>query len=586
MLFTTTDIVLLVLYLLACGGVGLMSARRSGGGGGGGGAEGGHGGESKESYFLAGRNANVWVTGMSLLSGLSSGISFLGIPGFAFEHGLEEIWQVAAFIPVTAGVALVTVPFFQRGGFVTSYAYLQARFASPLRTVAAVAFVLRIGFYLALVLYAPALAIAEVTGLSIWVSITACGSMATAYTMKGGMSAVIATDFMQSVTLIIGSTLCLGLAVQGVRGGEGSIWDILREHRGAAAAKAGGAGNEDFYPGGAAGWHPYRKQDVWSMTLGYLFNGLGQNGVDQIAVQRYLSAGNGDSTTPIVLGGALNALSLASLTTLGIAIYAYYETRQALLPGGLPGDITKSDQVFPYFFVHDAPDGVGGILTAALFGTTMSVMSGGLNAGATSIITDLYQNALGRMRDAPDAEVVAASKKITLVLGVFSVVLAFLAQLIGQSLILMSAAVQGLFCGPTLGIFLLGMCSTRANAQGALLGYGAGFLVLAVLVVGQAVCSSRPDGDAACAPGGSLHRLTISEWYYGVVGCLVSVVVGYGASLRWAPPTNLEGLTFFTLEGAKGKGGKTEARSGGGGGGGGGGGNRLASAAEPLLRDD
>jgi Na+(H+)/acetate symporter ActP len=205
----------------------------------------------------------------------------------------------------------------------------------------------------------------------------------------------------------------------------------------------------------------------------------------------------------------------------------------------------------------------------------------------SSIITDLYQNALGRMRDAPDAEVVAASKKITLVLGVFSVVLAFfLAQLIGQSLILMSAAVQGLFCGPTLGIFLLGMCSTRANAQGALLGYGAGFLVLAVLVVGQAVCSSRPDGDAACAPGGSLHRLTISEWYYGVVGCLVSVVVGYGASLRWAPPTNLEGLTFFTLEGAKGKGGKTEARSGGGDGGGGGVGNRLASAAEPLLRDD
>jgi Na+/proline symporter len=155
MLFTTTDIVLLVLYLLACGGVGVMSARRSGGGGGGG-AEGGHGGESSESYFLAGRNANVWVTGMSLLSGLSSGISFLGIPGFAFEHGLEQIWQVAAFIPVTAAVALVTVPFFQRGGFVTSYAYLQARFASPLRTVAAVAFVLRIGFYLALVLYAPA----------------------------------------------------------------------------------------------------------------------------------------------------------------------------------------------------------------------------------------------------------------------------------------------------------------------------------------------------------------------------------------------------------------------------------------------
>jgi Na+/proline symporter len=58
-------------------------------------------------------------------------------------------------------------------------------------------FVVRISLYLALVLYAPALAIGAVTDVPIWASVLSCGTVATLYTMKGGMSSVIWTDFLQ-----------------------------------------------------------------------------------------------------------------------------------------------------------------------------------------------------------------------------------------------------------------------------------------------------------------------------------------------------------------------------------------------------
>ena len=278
MLLSALDVGLLVVYVFISATVGLYSARQAS-----------TGPVSREGYFLAGRTANRWTTGISLLSGLSSGISFLGIPGFAFGHGIMQMWQVLSFILVTMAVAVMTVPFFQRGGFVTSYAYLEARFSVSIRTAAAVAFVLRIAFYLALVLYAPALAVSAVAGLSIYVSITLCGVLATLYTMKGGMTAVIATDFMQSLTLIFGTLLCLGLALNGVHG-DRSVWEIMRERGSNATALAYATAHSDdddaqYYPGPGAGWHPYNKQDVWSMAFGYVFNGLGQNGVDQVAVQ-------------------------------------------------------------------------------------------------------------------------------------------------------------------------------------------------------------------------------------------------------------------------------------------------------------
>ena len=198
MLLSALDVGLLVVYVFISATVGLYSARQAS-----------TVPVSREGYFLAGRTANRWTTGISLLSGLSSGISFLGIPGFAFGHGIMQMWQVLSFILVTMAVAVMTVPFFQRGGFVTSYAYLEARFSVSIRTAAAVAFVLRIAFYLALVLYAPALAVSAVVGLSIYVSITLCGVLATLYTMKGGMTAAIATDFTV-LTLILAR--CFALA--------------------------------------------------------------------------------------------------------------------------------------------------------------------------------------------------------------------------------------------------------------------------------------------------------------------------------------------------------------------------------------
>jgi Na+/proline symporter len=103
----------------------------------------------------------------------------------------------------------------------------------------------------------------------------------------------------------------------------------------------------------------------------------------------------------------------------------------------------------------------------------------------------------------------------------------------------MSNAVQGIFCGPSLGVFLLGMVSPRANHQGALCGYASAVALLLYCVGGAAYCDSYrgPTGAApACSDGGALRASAVSEWWYGAIGCIASGGVGYLSSFCWEPP--------------------------------------------------
>ena len=332
----------LLLYIIASVTVGVYSSKNAQ--------------TSQESYFLAGRDANKWVAGISMLSGLSSGISFLGIPAFSFQNGLLQIYSALSMAAVTLFVAYFMVPFYVQlpGGMVTAYSYLEARFSRLIRSIAAFFFVMRVSFYLAIVLYAPAIAIETVTGLSNYVSISVCGVLATLYTMKGGMQAEIMTDFMQTITLLAGTLLCLAYAV----GGTEPAADGAAQSAFCAATLTNGSARfpDSYYPGRGGEFNPLRKQDVWSVNLGYLFSGVGQNGADQIAVQRYLSTPSLASTQfTVLMGGFLNGLSLLLAVTLGLSVFAYYESRGVRLLGGTGASLGKADQVLPAHWLATNP---------------------------------------------------------------------------------------------------------------------------------------------------------------------------------------------------------------------------------------
>ena len=168
------------------------------------------------------------------------------------------------------------MPFYARLHSSTPYAYLESRFSKPVRTAAAALFMLRVSFYLAVVLQAPAIILEESGKVPPWITVSICGVFATVFTMKGGMKTVILTDFMQSIALLGGAILTLIFAVAGSEESSPSVIDEDIKLRWATFMSI-------------QSWY---KDNLWYFLIGSTFSYVAVAGTDQIAIQRFMSITN------------------------------------------------------------------------------------------------------------------------------------------------------------------------------------------------------------------------------------------------------------------------------------------------------
>src|SRR3954467_14287024 len=157
-----------------------------------------------KDYFLAGRSMNSLLVGVSVLAALFSGISYLGAPGEVYAHNMSLMWYGLSFFIATPITTMLFIPFFYQSRFFTAYQYLEERFSVQVRVLSSSLFIIRVMLWLALVIYAPALALKQVTGLPLWFTILCTGTLTTFYTTLGGMKAVIWTDVAQFCVLFVG----------------------------------------------------------------------------------------------------------------------------------------------------------------------------------------------------------------------------------------------------------------------------------------------------------------------------------------------------------------------------------------------
>ncbi|HZU38755.1 MAG TPA: hypothetical protein VFA18_22700, partial [Gemmataceae bacterium] len=182
-----------------------------------------------KSYLLADQNIHWIIVAISVLAALFSGITYLGAPAESYYNDLSYLWVIASFFIATPVTTLVFLPFFRRLNLYTAYEYLERRFNRRLRWIASSLFITRVSFYLALAVYAPALAIIEITGWPLWLSVALTGLAATLYTTLGGMKAVIWTDSLQFLVLCGGIILILAFAIAEVPGGLPAAWQLAAE---------------------------------------------------------------------------------------------------------------------------------------------------------------------------------------------------------------------------------------------------------------------------------------------------------------------------------------------------------------------
>jgi len=443
--FGAANYAVLVVYLIALLAMGAYFSRRE---------------KTTDDFFLAGRRVPWWAAGLSIFGTGLSAITYMAIPAKAYAT--DWVFILSSFAPILF-IPVVTafyIPFYRRLQVTTAYEYLERRFNLRARLFASAYFILFQFGRMAIVLYIPAVALSTVTGLNLYACILAMGVLATAYTVLGGIEAVIWTDVLQVIVLMGGAVLSLALIALKVDSGIGGVIAVGAEH--------GKFHTFDW------SWD-YATAAVWVVVIGSLLSAVMPNTADQSVVQRYLTTRNERSARRAAWTSALMGIPTAFLFFfLGTALFVFY----TVYPERLAED-TQALAVLPFFIMAEVPVGISGLLIAGIFAASMSSVDSGMNAVSTAFTTDFYRRFRPRRRE---KHYLVVARTATLAAGAVGTAVAVaVAQYSASSMLDLFFEIMGLFGGSLAGLFVLGIFTRRANADGALI--GAGLSAVAVYLV-------------------------------------------------------------------------------------------------------
>jgi SSS family solute:Na+ symporter len=440
------DLIVIVAYLVTVLGIGGWFARRC---------------KNTDDFMAANRSLPGWAIGLSMFGSYISSISFLANPGAAYGTNWNPfVFSLAT--PIAAAIAVRWfVPFYRRTGEVSAYEHLERRFGLWARTYAVVCFLLTQMARTGTVVYLLALAVSPLTNWKIEYTILVTGTLMTVYTMAGGIKAVVWTGVLQSLVLVAGPIICIIALLLKVPGG---LPEILQT----------GMSQQKFSLGSFG--RSLTQDTFWIVFIFGLMTHLGNFGIDQSYVQRYVTARSDREAAKSVWLTALLYTPVAGLFFfIGTSLFVYYQNSPELL-----GSITKSDKVFPHFIATELPAGLAGVVVAAIFA---AAMDSNLNSMATLTLCDLYRRYI--RPQAGERESMHVLHLATLVWGALGIWIAF--ELISDQQNVLDTwwKLAGVFSGGMLGLFLLGRLIPRAGNLAAGIAVLLGVLVMLWMFLSQ-----------------------------------------------------------------------------------------------------
>lgn len=497
------DLAVVVVYLLIVTIVGCLMSRKT---------------HSASEFISAGGSLPGWVVGLSIVGTFVSSISFIANPGKTFSGN----WNPFVFslsLPYAAWVATrYFVPFFRNETSFSAYEHLEQRFGVWARVYAAIFNVLYHVFRIATILFGVSLAVSALIDVPIETIIIGLGTLVIAYTLMGGIEAVIWTDVVQSVILIGGMLACMMLLLWKVPGG---LMGILEGAYSVTDNKLS-LGTISFDLSG---------RSFWTVLLFGFFINLQNFTADQTFVQRYFTAKTEQAAKQSVWMGAIAYLPISAiLFFIGTGLFVFYRTVASLPDGTLP------DAVLPNFIMTELPIGISGLMIAAILAAAMSTVDSSLNSSATLLLCDVKNRFFApKRKDAvgkliiDDGISLRFLRTTTVVLGIAGIFLAL--QMIQiKSLLDVWWKVSAILSGGTLGLILL---ARFTNAKGAL-GSGLG-VIMAVVCISAMALSDMPDVPNWLQPVYVVVaplRAIVDPMMSIVVGTLVVVSCGVLFSLK------------------------------------------------------
>ncbi|MEL7446682.1 MAG: solute:sodium symporter family transporter [Pseudomonadota bacterium] len=408
--------------------------------------------ETKEGYFLAGRGLGAtFIAGSLLLTNLSAE-QLIGLNGSAYGYNLSSMgWEVTAAV-ATIAMALVFLPKYLAGAFTTLPQFLNDRFDADVRRLSVLLFMLGYGLVtIPSVLYSGSLAviaffdIPTLTGLddfnALIFTVVLIGVIGSIYAVFGGLRAVAVSDTLNGVGLLIIGILVpvLGLIALG----EGSFSAGLAHLTAENPEKLNAIGSStDPTPFG-------------TIFTGMIFANLFYWCTNQYVIQRTLGAQSlAEGQKGVLFSGFFKIMVPFMMMIPGVIAFHLYG----------PG-LGSIDEAYPRLIRDVLPIWLSGFFLAVLLGAVFSSFNSLLNSAATLFSLDIYAPA--RKGKASDAELVRVAKIASLVIALFSFVVAPLLSLAPEGLWQIIRIFTGFYNIPTIVIVIVGLFTARVPALGA-----------------------------------------------------------------------------------------------------------------------
>lgn len=464
---TTLDASVFGIYILAVLGLGFYAARK--------------GERTKRDYFLAGDKLPWWMIGGSIIASNISSHHLVGAMGVAYNRGFVAIAIEWGAILIGFNALLwIFLPFYLRNGFYTMPEFLQKRFGGAARTTYGALVLLTYVFVeIAAVLYLGALALHSLLGIPIMASVLILSVATGLYTILGGLRAVIWTEMLQLVVLLLGG-IALSVATLNAVGGFSAVWETSKDWDLILPA------NDPDFP--------------WTMYLGgALCISVFYCATNQFIVQRVLAAKDEwHARMGVVFQNYLKFFIPFIITIPGL-----------VAPKLFP-NLEKADLLFPMLVEKLLPPGLVGLVMAGLIAAVMSHLSGALNSCTTILTVDFYLSYFRKnARDEDAIRFGRISGVIVLVIGVICT--GMLVQHSEKPVFLYLLNAYGLFTPGIATMFLLGILWKRTTHAGAL---AAGALTIPLSIAMEIAYPKMP----------FFNRTGIVFWSCMVLCVLVSLV--------------------------------------------------------------
>lgn len=514
----TADHVVIGLYLAGMLWMGFSIARKQ---------------RSTDDFFVGGRNLPAWAVGISIFASLLSTITYLGMPGEMFRTGVAFLTRQLP-IPLVLGVVwFLWIPFFKRLNLTSAYEYLEQRFDYKVRAATAVFCLLLLFGWISVVVLTAARGMKNVIELNLdwWpdsdmhMIIVSVGLFSVLYTTMGGIRAVIWTDVIQFIVLMVGAFFTIGYIAWATNSGLGDWLTTSQQYKHESVE-----------------WFDLdvtNRSTVFSISIGMFAWYVCTHGSNQVALQRYFSVKDEwEARKSYIVSAVASILIGVTLAGVGISLMHFISVKPDVLPSSKFVESTEQkvaykaqDDIFPEFIGIVLPAGLKGMVVAALFAAAMSTIDSGSNSASTIVTVDFLRRRSDHAPGSP--EELKRARIITAISGFIVVVYTLVLFRISKGTDIISLCQKGFNCflGPMGAVFMLGMFSRRVTGKA----------LLPALLLGEVVGVASSYSQELFGVNFSTHLVVAASWLTTVVlAYVLAIATGAQATpeqqrLMWKP---------------------------------------------------